>query len=191
MAANGREKRKRKALPKMLLAFEGCVGGARCITADRVTSRDYFGIITFGAFWNALPCSNMLRIVVVFLRVAGILPLEIDFVLFDVGVEDIVGAHAQHLRHADKEMKQVHDFYAGVLLVELLVFGPPFPWHAVREFSHFLGHGAAIVEDPLGLFLLGHDVGVDADALVERVLHAKEFTELIRIFHARKITVQG
>jgi hypothetical protein len=133
----------------------------------------------------------MLGIVVVFGDVARVLTLEIHFVLFDVGVEDIIRAHAQHLRHADEKMEQVHHFHARVLLVELLVFGPPFPRDAVGQLSHFLRHRAAVIEDPLGLFLLGHAVRVDADALVERLLHTKEFAQLIRFFHPRKIAGQG
>src|SRR5581483_6062919 len=134
--------------------------------------------------------SNVLRIAVVLFRVTRILPLEIDLVLLHVSIEDVIRAHAQHLGQADEEMKEIDDLHTGVLLVELLVFGPPFPRHAVGEFGHLLRHGAAIVEDPLRLFLFGHLVRVDADALVQGVLHAKEFAELIRFFHGSEIAVR-
>ena len=121
----------------------------------------------------------MLGIVVVLLRVAGILALEIDLVLFDVGVEDVVGAHAEHLRHADEKMKQVHDFDARILFVKFLILRPPFPRHAVGEFGHFLLHGARVVEQPLGFFLLAHAIGLDADAFVQTFLHSEQFAELV------------
>ena len=63
----------------------------------------------------------MLGIVLVLLHIAGILTLKIHRVLFDVGGEDVVRAHAEHLRHADEKMKQVNDLDAGVLFVELLI----------------------------------------------------------------------
>lgn len=50
------------------------------------------------ATWNQFG-SNMLRVVVVFGRVAGLLPLKINGVLFDVGRKNIVRAHAEDLRH--------------------------------------------------------------------------------------------
>jgi hypothetical protein len=125
---------------------------------------------------------------VVFGGVAAVLAFEIHFVLFDVGGEDIVGAHAEDLREADEEMKQVHDFDAGVLFVEFLVFGPPFSRDAVGEFGDFLRHGAAIVERPFGFVGFAHAIGLNADALVEGFLHSPEFAELVGIFHGRKHT---
>src|ERR1041384_2356782 len=88
---------------------------------------------------------NVFGVVLVLRVVAAVLTFEVHLVLLHVGVEHVVGAHAEHLRDADEEVKQVHDFDARVLLVELLVFGPPFPRNAVGEFGDFLGHGAAIV----------------------------------------------
>ena len=129
----------------------------------------------------------MLRVVLVFLDVAAVLALEVHRVFFDVGGEDVVRAHAEHLRHADEKMKQVHHLDARVLLVELLILGPPFPRDAVGEFGHFLLHGAGVVEQPLGFFLLAHTVGFHADAFVEGLLHPKEFAELVGVFHARRM----
>jgi len=92
---------------------------------------------------------------VVLLDVAGLLPPEVDLVLLDVGIEHVIGAHAQHLRHADEKMKQVHHLDAGVLLIELLILGPPFPRHTVGEFGEFLRHGPAVVQNPFGFVGLG------------------------------------
>jgi len=117
----------------------------------------------------------MFRIVLVLFGVAAVLALEVDGVLFDVGGKDVVGAHAEHLRHADEKMEEVHDLDAGVLLVKLLVFGPPLPGHAVGQLGHFLLHGPGVVEQPLGLIGLAHAIGLDADALVKGLLHPKEF----------------
>src|SRR5208283_4418340 len=64
--------------------------------------------------------SNVFGIVLVLGRVAAVLALEIHLVLFDVGGEDVVRAHAEHLREADEEMKQIHHLDAGVLPVEFL-----------------------------------------------------------------------
>src|ERR1051325_10987815 len=58
--------------------------------------------------------SDVPRVLVVFDRVAGFLALEVHLVLFAVGVEHVVRAHAQHLREADQKMKQIDDFDAGV-----------------------------------------------------------------------------
>ena len=131
--------------------------------------------------------SNMFGIVLVLFRVTAVLALEIHRVLFNVGGEDIVRAHAEHLRHADEEMEQVNDLDARVLLVKLLILGPPFPGHAVGEFGHLLLHGARVVQQPLGFFLLAHAVGLDADAFVEGLLHPKEFAQLVGIFHWPRI----
>ena len=40
----------------------------------------------------------------------------------------------------------VHDFDPGILLVKLLILGPPLPWNAVGQFRDLLRHGTAIVE---------------------------------------------
>ena len=99
----------------------------------------------------------MFGVVFVFLRVAAVLPLKLT-VLLHVGFEHIIRAHAQHLCQADEEMNRL-PLHAGVLLVELLVFGPPFPRHAVGEFGDLLRHGSGVVEYPLGFLLLSHGVG--------------------------------
>lgn len=117
----------------------------------------------------------MLRVVLVLLGVTTVLTLKIHGVLFDIGGKDIVRAHAEHLSHADEEVKQVYDFHTSVLLVKFLILGPPFPRDAVGEFGHFLLHGAGVIEQPLGFFLFGHAVGFDTDAFVEGFLHPKEF----------------
>ena len=75
----------------------------------------------------------------------------------------------------------------GVLLVEFLVFGPPFPRYAIGELGDFLTHGAAIVEGPLGFLLIGHGVGVHANALVQGFLHAKQFAKLIGLIHGPRM----
>lgn len=135
--------------------------------------------------------SDVFGIGFVFSDVAGFLAFEIHFVLLHIGLEDIVSAHAQNLRSADEKVKKVDYFDASVLIIELLVFGPPFPRNTVGKFGNFLGHGAAIIEDPFCFFLIGHGVGVDADALVEGFLHSKKFAELIRllIYHAEGFRV--
>jgi len=63
-------------------------------------------------------------------------------------------------------MKEVDDFDAGVLLVEFLVFGPPFPGDGVGELGELLLHGAGVIEDPLGLPGLVKAGEVDANAAV-------------------------
>ena len=118
----------------------------------------------------------MARVALILFGVAAVLPLEVDFVLFHVCGEDIVGAHAEHLREADEKMEQVDNLDAGVLLVEFLVLGPPFPRNAVGQFGDFLAHGAAVVEYPLGFLLAAHPVCLHADPLIERLLHPKEFS---------------
>ena len=81
---------------------------------------------------------NVARVVLVLLGVAAFLSLEVDLVFLHVGFEDIVGTHAKRLREADEEVEQVDHLDAGILFVELLIFGPPFPRHTVGEFSQFL-----------------------------------------------------
>src|ERR1044071_10145225 len=78
--------------------------------------------------------SNVFGILLVLPGVTAFLPFEIHLVLFHVSLEDVVGAHAEHLREADETMKEIEHFDAGVLRVELLVFGPPFPGNAVGQF---------------------------------------------------------
>ena len=57
----------------------------------------------------------------------------------------------------------------------------------VVDLFHFLLHGAGVVEQPLGFFLLAHAIGLDADAFVQRFLHAEQFPQLVWCFHAEKI----
>lgn len=121
----------------------------------------------------------MAGVVLVLLDVAGVLSLVVHGVLLQVGLVDVVRGHAEDLGDGDQEMEEVDDLDAGVLLVELLVFGPPLPGHGVGELGHLLLHRAEVVEDPFDLFLLGHAGGFDADALVERLLHLEDFFELV------------
>ncbi len=72
-------------------------------------------------------------------------------------------------------MEEVDDFDAGVLFVDLLVFGPPFPRKAIDEFSEFLGHGAGVVESPLGFLVGGEMSQIHPDLFVEEILHAEDF----------------
>ena len=46
---------------------------------------------------------DVLRVRLVLLRVTAFLPLMVDQVLFDVGLVDIVGAQAQHLRERNQK----------------------------------------------------------------------------------------
>ena len=88
-------------------------------------------------------------------------------------------------------MEQVDHFDAGVLFVDFLVFGPPFPWKAVDQFGQLLAHGAGVVEGPLGL-ILRREVGeVDPDLFVEDILHPENFIQLVRIGHRRWVAGGG
>lgn len=126
----------------------------------------------------------MAAVVFLFNGVAGVLALVVDGVLFDVGLEDVVGGHAEGLGEGDEEVEEVDDFDFGVLVVEGLVFGPPFPGDAINELGDFLGHGAGVVEDPLGFLFFGEVAKVDADPLVELFLEAEDFFEFIGLSHA-------
>ncbi|MFM1941822.1 MAG: hypothetical protein RI897_804 [Verrucomicrobiota bacterium] len=126
---------------------------------------------------------DVFGVVMVLFGVAGLLAFEVYRILFDVGLEDIVGAHTEDLGQADEEVEEVDDFDPGVLFIELLVFGPPFPGDAIGEFGHFLGHGAAVIEDPFRFFFVRHAIGDDADAFVEGFLHTEEFAELVGFVH--------
>ena len=120
----------------------------------------------------------------VFCFVTGGLPVEVDLVLFGVGGVEIFRCHFENLSDGNEKVEKVDDFDAGILFVELLVFGPPFPRNAVGEFGNLLGHGAAVVEHPLNALLFGHVGGVDADFEIERFLHLENFVELVRWNHA-------
>ena len=121
----------------------------------------------------------MLGIVLVLDGVTGILALEIDLVLLHVSVEDVIGAHAEDLGEGDQEVEQVDHLDAGVLLVELLVLGPPFPRHAVGQLGHFLRHRAGVIEHPFRLRLLVHRGGIHANAQIQGRLHAEEFVQFV------------
>ena len=106
----------------------------------------------------------------------------VDFVLGQVSLIHVFGAHAQNLRDGDEEVEEVHDFNTGVLLVEFLILCPPFPRHGVDKFGHFLLHGAGIVQNPLGFLLLGHASGLNANAFVKRLLHFENLFKAV-VFH--------
>ena len=103
---------------------------------------------------------------------------------FGVGSVEILRCHFEDLGNGNKEVEEVNDFDAGVLFVEFLILGPPFPRHAVGEFSNFLGHSAAVVEHPLDALFLGHVGGIDADFEIERLLHLENFVKLVGWSHA-------
>lgn len=127
--------------------------------------------------------SDVLGVLGILGRVPRVLSSQVHFVLLDVRLEDIVGAHSQHLRHADEEVQQVDHFDPRVLFIEFLVLRPPFPRNAVRQFRQLLVHGTTVVEDPMGLLGLIHLVGKNPDTLIERLLHSKKFTQLVRRLH--------
>src|SRR6478752_4625888 len=99
--------------------------------------------------------SNVLRVRLVLLHVAAFLALVVHRVLLEIRLVNIVGRHAEGLGERHQEVEEVDDLDLGVLLVELLVLGPPLPRHAVDQLSRLLLHGAGIIEDPLRLFLVG------------------------------------
>ncbi len=115
----------------------------------------------------------------VLLDVTGGLPPVGHGVLLEVGLVDVVRGHAADLGAGDQDVEEVDDLDAGVLLVELLILGPPLPGHGVGQFGHLLLHGPEVVEDPFDLFFLGHAGGFDADSLVQRLLHLEDFFELV------------
>jgi hypothetical protein len=49
---------------------------------------------------------NVLRIFVIFGRVTGFLTFEVDLVHLAIGVENVICAHAQDLRHADEKVEE-------------------------------------------------------------------------------------
>ena len=115
----------------------------------------------------------------------------IDFVFLHIALVDILGGHAESLGEGDEEVEEVDNFDAGVLLVEFLVFGPPFPGEAIDELGEFLGHGAGVVEGPLG-FVLGGEVGeIDPNLFIEEVLHAEDFVEFIGGSHRELVAGGG
>ena len=117
----------------------------------------------------------MFRIGVVFDRVAGFLAFVVHFVFLHVALIDVLGGHAESLGQRDEEVKEIDHFDAGVLFVDLLIFGPPFPRETVDQLSEFLRHGAGVVESPLGFFVWGEVGKIDPDLFVEEVLHTEDF----------------
>ena len=103
----------------------------------------------------------------------------IDFVFLHIALVDILGSHAEGLGEGDEKVKEVDDFDAGVLLVEFLVFGPPFPRETIDEFGQLLAHGAGVVEGPFCFVVWGERGEVDPDLFIEEVLHAEDFVEFI------------
>ncbi len=115
----------------------------------------------------------------------------IDFVFLHIALVDILGGHPEGLGEGDEEVKEVDDFDASVLLVEFLVFGPPFPGKAIDELGELLGHGAGVVEGPLG-FVLGGEVGeIDPNLFIEEVLHAEDFVKFIGGSHRELVAGGG
>ncbi len=115
----------------------------------------------------------------------------IDFVFLHIALVDILGGHAESLGEGDEEVKEVDDFDAGVLFVEFLVFGPPFPGKAIDELGEFLGHGTGVVEGPLG-FVFGREVGeINPNLFIEEVLHAEDFVKFIGGSHRRLVAGGG
>ena len=116
-------------------------------------------------------------------RVAGILPLEIDLVLFHIRVVDVLRRHPENHGGGHEKVKEVHDLHARVLRVELLVLGPPFPRHAVGQLGDLLRHRAAVIEEPLLALFIRHRGAVHADPLVEKFLLLEHILEHIELCH--------
>jgi hypothetical protein len=76
-------------------------------------------------------------------------------------------------------MEKIHDLDLGVLLVKFLILRPPLPWHAVDQLGRLLLHGAGIIKDPLGLFLVGRRRQIHSNALIQRILHTKDLLEFV------------
>ena len=108
---------------------------------------------------------------VVFDGAAGFLTFVVHFVLFDITIVDVLGGHSERLGERDEEVEQVHHLHTGILFVDLLVFGPPFPRKAVDQLGDLLRHGAGVVEGPLGFVLGGKTGKIDTDLLIEDLLH--------------------
>lgn len=86
-----------------------------------------------------LVVSDVLAVMLVLGVVTTILSSEIHLMLFGIGIVEVSGGHLQDLCYRNKEMKQIDDFDPGILLVELLVLGPPFPRDTVRQLGDLLG----------------------------------------------------
>jgi len=121
--------------------------------------------------------------------VACFLTFMIDLVLFEVGLKDVVGGHADGLGEGDQKVKKIDDLDPDILLVEFLVFGPPFPRDAIDQLGHLLAHGAGVVENPLGFLFFGQILEFDADAFVEDGLETENFFEFIGCCHEGEIAL--
>ena len=115
----------------------------------------------------------------VFCFVTGGLPVEVDLVLFGVGGVEIFRCHFENLSDGNEKVEKVDDFDAGILFVELLVFGPPFPWDTIREFSNLLAHSATVTQQPLLALGISQVCRVHANALVEFPLETEDFVESV------------
>jgi hypothetical protein len=129
--------------------------------------------------------SDMLAVVLILGVVTTVLSSEIHLMLLGIGVVEVGGGHFEDLRDGNEEMEQIDDFDPGILLVELLVLGPPFPWDAVGQFSDFLGQRPAIVQYPLLPLLVGHLGRVDANPFVKLLLEAKDLFKFVGCIHKR------
>src|SRR5581483_664875 len=96
------------------------------------------------------PPSDVTRVGLVLFHVAALLPLVVDLILLEVGLVDVLGAHSQRLGERYEEVEQVDHLDPRILLVVLLVFGPPLPRYGIDELGQFLLHRARVVEDPFG-----------------------------------------
>src|SRR5712671_1398052 len=119
--------------------------------------------------------------------VATVLPCKVDLMFLGVGFVEVFRRHAEHLSNGDEKVEQVDDLDAGVLLVELLVFRPPFPRHAISQFSDLLAHGPAIVQYPLLALFVSHAWRINANLEIELFLKAKNLLELVGLGHSGSI----
>jgi len=122
-------------------------------------------------------------VVFIFGLVTGSLPVKVDLVFLGVRSVEIFGCHFEHLRNGNQEVEEINHFDAGVLFVEFLVLGPPFPRDAVSQLRDFLCHRPAIVQDPLLALFVSHVGGVHADFQIEGLLHLEDFVELVGVSH--------
>lgn len=103
----------------------------------------------------------------------------VNLIFLEVALVNIVSGHTEGLGKGDEKMKEVDHFDASVLFVDLLVFGPPFPRKAIDEFGQFLGHGAGVVEGPLGFVIGGKGGEIDSDFFIKEVLHAEDLVKFV------------
>ena len=127
--------------------------------------------------------SDVLAVVLVFGVVTAVLSGEIHLMFLGIGIVEVGRGHLQDLRNGNEEVEQIDDFNTGILFIELLVLGPPFPRHTVRQFGDLLGQRPAVVQHPLLPLLIGHMGRVDADSLVKLFLEAKDLFEFVGCIH--------